>query len=364
MGPLGYGATTDPMESTEPVLALESTAQTESAETGPDYALARVDWLEPVVLTTDTPSFALVTGRAVKMRAFVTAPQAGAPAPQVHVRVLDSQQVLSDSVMEPPTPAIVGTQPELGSLSAAYLFQLRAEWVKPGLQVELTVESGPDGTDPDLTNNHLVLRPTVDPAHVLYLTVVPVRTQMEGLASLPEEANGPEATRQALKSLLMATFPLSDVKIRIHAPYDAHVTTQYNNWGYLLGEIDNLSFSEGSHGYYLGFIKPSGGSTVGNSFMPGTVAIVASGDPWLKGTVRHELGHNFFRSHAYCGPLDASGQNWGYNAEKNQMIDPTLTNDDMSYCGPSWVSRANYLGILKQLKVYGLDKPKDISDWK
>jgi hypothetical protein len=331
---------------------------------GPDYSLTRVDWLEPVVLTTDTPGFALVSGRAVKMRVFVTAPEAGSPAPEVHVRVLDAQQrVLADSTMSGPAGQVVGTQPALGSLSEAYLFELQSEWVRPGLQVELTVASGPGGADPNPDNNHLLLSPTVNPPNVLYITLVPVQTQEEGLASLPEEENGPEATRQAVKSALKAFYPLSDVKVRIHEPYMAKVTTQRGNWGYLLGELNDLRISEGNHGYYLGFIKPSGGATVGNSFMPGTVAIVASGTPWRKGTVRHELGHNFGRGHVNCGPLDASGQNWGYDAARGQMIDPTTTNNIMSYCGPAWVSRDSYLNIQRTFRIWGLDRPAHPEDW-
>ncbi|MDC0713278.1 hypothetical protein POL68_32750 [Stigmatella sp. ncwal1] len=368
MGALGCGGNTYPMDGAERAEALDSASPSEFLSTqeavGSDYALARVDWLEPAVLTTDTPGFALVSGRAVKVRAFVTAPETGAPAPQVQIKVLDAQQrVLADSTMTSPVAATVGTQPTLGSLSEAYLFELQAEWVQPGLQVDLTVNSGPSGLDPNPDNNHLLLTPAVDPPNVLYITVVPVQTQAEGLARLPEEENGPEATRAALKSLLMASYPLSDVKVRIHEPYMAKVPSQLGNWGNLLGEIKDLRIAEGRHGYYLGFIKPAGGTTVGNSFMPGTVAIVSAGNPWRKGTVMHEMGHNFGRGHVDCGAMDSSGQNWGYNAESGQMIDPTRTSNIMSYCSPGWVSHASYLSILKRFRDRRLDWPTDPDDW-
>jgi hypothetical protein len=341
------------------------TVQTASLVAGEDYALARADWLEPAVLTTDTPGFALVSGRAVKLRTFVTASRAGAPAPQVRIQVLDARQfVLADETMSSPTLATVGTQPDLGKLSAAYLFELQSEWVRPGLQIELSIDSGPGGDDPDSTNNHLRLTPTVNPPNVLYITALPVHTQQKGLASLPEEEKGPEATRQALKSLLMAAYPLSDVKVRLHEPYLARVTPQNENyWGAVLGEINDLRIAEGRHGYYLGFIPHPGGHTVGNAFMPGTVAVVASRHPWRKGTVRHEMAHNFNRAHVDCGVLDATGQTWGYNAESNQLFDPSKTHNIMSTCEPSWISPSTYLGTLSRFKTYGLDRPTQPGDW-
>ena len=44
-------------------------------------------------------------------------------------------------------------------------------------------------------------------------------------------------------------------------------------------------------------------------------------------------------------------------------MDPTTTNNVMSYCAPSWVSRASYLSILSRFKTYGLDRPSNPEEW-
>jgi hypothetical protein len=102
---------------------------------------------------------------------------------------------------------------------------------------------------------------------------------------------------------------------------------------------------------------------VGNSFMPGTVSIVAASKSWRKGTVLHGLGHNFGRGHVDCGALDASGQTWGYNAESGLLINPARSNNVMSYRGPSWVSRASYLSIQNRFRTRGLKQPAQPADW-
>ncbi|UUZ49743.1 hypothetical protein LP420_06030 [Massilia sp. B-10] len=198
------------------------------------------------------------------------------------------------------------------SISDNYVFALKAEWIKPGMKVNIV--ANPDGlaSDPTPANNSADLAPAVNPAAVMYVTAVPVTTEAEGTAILPRSGNGEAATRAAIRSTLMAMYPLTDVKVRLHAPYKmTSLTTMRGNWGLMLGEVNKLRIAEGNHGYYIGFIphSPLGNTTTGNSFMPGTVATAmgaANPTAWRSGNVQHEIGHNFNLGHVACTPIGAA----------------------------------------------------------
>jgi hypothetical protein len=339
---------------------------------GSDFAIDSVDWLEPVVLQTADQGFALTTARAVQVRAMVTTAGVDKPAPRVRIRVVDSSgAVLASADMS--GPATVKPGADRASIADNFVFQLKSEWVKPG--VKLSIVANPDGlaTDPTPANNSIELAPAVNPAAVMYVTAVPVTTEVEGTAILPRSGNGEAATRAAIRSTLMAMYPLSDVKVRLRAPYKmTSLTTMRGNWGLMLGEVNKLRIAEGNHGYYIGFIPHStlGSTTTGNSFMPGTVATAmgaANPTAWRSGNVQHEIGHNFNLGHVACTPIGGAGE-FGYDAEVNAIVPLAARNNMMSYCGPAWISKTNYAAVQRRLTQYGLDTPNGVTiplgDWK
>lgn len=333
--------------------------------TGSDYAIDSVDWLEPVVRQTSEEGFALTSGRAVQVRAMVTSAGADKAAPRVRIRVSDSAGALLVSA-DMSAPATVKPAADRASISDNYVFALKAEWIKPGMKVNIV--ANPDGlaSDPTPGNNSADLAPAVNPAAVMYVTAVPVTTEAEGTAILPRSGNGEAATRAAIRSTLMAMYPLTDVKVRLHAPYKmTSLTTMRGNWGLMLGEVNKLRIAEGNHGYYIGFIphSPLGSTTTGNSFMPGTVATAmgaANPTAWRSGNVQHEIGHNFNLGHVACTPIGAAGE-FGYDAEAGAIVPLAARNNMMSYCGPAWISKANFAAVQRRLTQYGLDKPDGIA---
>jgi hypothetical protein len=157
-------------------------------------------------------------------------------------------------------------------------------------------------------------------------------------------------------------YPLSDVKVRLRAPYQmTSVSTMRGNWGLMLGELNKLRIAEGRHGHYIGFIphSPLGSTTTGNSFMPGTVATAmgaANPTAWRSGNVQHEIGHNVGLGHVPCAPIGAAGE-LGYDAEQRAIVQLSARNNMMSYCGPAWISKSNYAYVQRKFGETALDKP-------
>jgi hypothetical protein len=331
--------------------------------------LDSADWLEPVVMQTGDPDFALVSGRSVILRALVKSPQAGLPAPSVQLKVFDgNKQQLA--IVSMTAPATISSTIDRTSIVGNYTFKLDSAWVRPGVSVEIVVNPVGLQNDPTPANNSLNLNPRVGPEVVMYITAVPGSTQVEGTALLPKSGGGAAAIRQAIRSTVMAMYPVSDVKVRIHAPYTFNkATTMRANWGVMLGEINQLRIDEGNHGHYMGFIphSPLGSTTTGNSFMPGTVSTMMGAKNltnWGSGNSQHELGHNFGLGHVSCAPIGAE-TDLGYDAEQNAIVKFSDRKNMMSYCGPAWISRGNYLYTLAKFAKSGLDKPTAdiIGEW-
>ena len=338
---------------------------------GPDVIIDSVDWLEPIVQQTTDTGFSLTSGRGVTIRALVKTASGSMAAPPVRIRISDAAGQLIDSALMA-GPATIAATVDRTSVGANFVFELKAAWIRPGVQVSIV--ANPDGLagDPTPANNKQDLAPAVGPETVMYVTAVPVTTQVEGTAILPKNGGGEAAIRKAIRSTLMAMYPLSDVKVRLHAPYlMTGLTTMRGNWGLMLGEINKLRIAEGRHGHYIGFIprSPLGSTTTGNAFMPGTVAVaMGAADPmaWRSANVQHELGHNFGLGHTTCTPIGSAGE-LGYDAETRAIVPLSERNNTMSYCGPSWISKSNYAYVQRKF-VEGLDKPDGLaiplSEWK
>ncbi len=338
---------------------------------GPDVIVDSVDWLAPIIQQTFDPGFSLTSGRGVTIRALVKTGGGSMAAPPVRIKIADANgKLLETGLMSgPPT---ISAAVDRTSISANFVFELKAASVRPGMQVSIVANPDRLASDPAPVNNMQELSPAVGPESVMYVTAVPIRTQVEGTAILPNSGGGDAAIRQTIRSTLMAMYPLSDVKVRLREPYlMTGLTTMRGTWGLMLGEVNKLRIAEGRHGHYIGFVprSPLGSTTTGNAFMPGTVSVAkgaANPTAWRSGNVQHELGHNFGLGHTACTPVGEPGE-LGYDAETRAIVLLSERKNTMSYCGPSWISKSNYAAVQRRFGE-GLDKPDGIaiplSEWK
>jgi len=320
-----------------------------------DFRIDGADWLHPVLTPVTGSARPLVSGRAVGLRLNLVASQA-VPV-QVGIVVTDAggrQLNPVGALMNGPALAPTAASAPNGT---GYRYTLQAEWVRPGVKLQVTVDPGQAYDDPTPADARLALTPTVARAQVLRLTLVPV-TIAGDTALVPPDAE--------VRDALLATYPLTDVRITRRAPYTSTTVTEAitaaneggsGAWGKLLSEIASLRRLEGSTGqHYYGFIpKVDYWGTVGMGYVPGATSVGraprAAGQTGWRGTFLHEKGHNFGRPHTPCGVSGDSayphaggtlGTVWGYDQRSGNFFDPAGTKDLMSYCSPSWVSDWTY----------------------
>jgi hypothetical protein len=249
-----------------------------------------------------------------------------------------------------PNPIPTTTNP--GDLSTTCNATLPGTWVASGLRVELQADPNNQVAESDESDNALTLSPSVGAGTVLYLTVVPVVHQ--GLLPfIPTD----------FASTLQRIWPLQSIDSNTRAPYTFSGTLgpyDFDAWAQLLDELYFLRQADGSERYYYGFVNPDYFfGIIGIGYVGFPVAAgwdYDSGDPSnhidAVMVMAHELGHNFGRYHAPCGPVSGVDPNyphqggrigtWGYDLASGVLRDPSQYYDLMSYCGPQWVSDYHY----------------------
>jgi hypothetical protein len=356
-----------------------------------DFAFARVDWLDPVVRTDSDPTFALRAGRDIQLRVFLTSSVEDVEAPPILLQVLDvGDHVLHEATIHP--DGLLGNQePDLSIPTGSFRYKLNGEWIQPGVQIKLTIQADERGKDLNASNNVWMSTPPVDHAQTFYVTVVPFKVGDEDQAYLPSEALGDDATRDAVKSNLMPFYPFTDVKVRvIHTPIQSSVATGTRNWVTFLNELRAFKKADGPYGYYMGFVRllPGFNSVLGESDTPGPAVTLQAPNKsdgtetngW-RGTMRHELGHNFDLGHITnpsCGSIEAydtlngAVPGWGYDVSTDQMIPPTTRAMMTTGCTSSlsWWSHITYNKIENYIRSFknGLSQPPanlpTFSEWK
>ena len=289
----------------------------------PDVFVKRLEWGQSILKS----DLRLVAGKAAVLRVFVNATQAGING--VIVRATATVNGATVGTLDLTAPASVPTTDTATDLASTYWGVLPKEWVKAGLEVRLAVDAGHNFKESVESNNIQLLKPAVGAANKLYLMMVPIVQGGKSAQTL-------DAAAQAeLKAALMRYWPLADVDIQVRAPYIIKSDG--------MPELIALRQADGSKRYYYGFEE----SCCGVGYVGFPVA-AGNADPR---TIAHELGHNFGRNHAPCGPSDpdvnypnTSGKLdlWGFDPRGNSLVDPTGNYDLMSYCGPVWVSEYMY----------------------
>ncbi|WP_234555295.1 PKD domain-containing protein [Thermus caliditerrae] len=320
---------------------------TVTAPSLPNLRLAKAEWGQTVL----KENLRLVAGKPALLRVHLLA----SPSPITLSNALSGAVYLNSTFQGNlsftcPNPIPTATDP--GSLASTCTATLPAEWVAPGLRVELRADPQDQVAESDEGDNLLTLTPSVGAGTTLHLTAVPVVHQ------------GQTATVPSFSQTLWRIWPLKEVASTTRAPYTfsgALSASDGNTWAQLLQELRLLRQQDGSGRYYYGFVKVSYTSGIaGIGYIGYPVAAGWDYPSSAPAVMAHELGHNFGREHAPCGVSGdpnypyAGGKigTWGYDLANGSLKDPSQLYDLMSYCSPQWISDYTYEGAQAFLETY------------
>jgi hypothetical protein len=223
----------------------------------------------------------------------------------------------------------------------------------------------------------------------LRVMLVPFRYKADGSDRLPDTS---AAQLKRFKERFLQLYPVSDVKIILHAPIDWTGVIAGNGQGWqavgmrLLQVRGDESIPDDT--YLYGFFNPAStlqaycgmacmlGVTLLNNNPPdkGIVGLrLALGVGFVDrapSTAVHEIGHSHGRKHANCGPGlnpssidneypgDAAHQGgkigvWGFDMITRELVSPDYT-DIMGYCSNQWISDYNFTALWQRGKYVNL----------
>jgi Peptidase M66 len=292
--------------------------------TRPDLFIKRIEWGQSVIKT----NLRLVPGKPALLLAYINATQVGLSG--IKVRATASANGATLGMIDLSAPAKIPTTDSATDLTSTYWSLLPKDWIRPGLEVKLEVDTGRSLKESNEANNAQVLKPNVGTGNKLYLTLVPIIVDGKPAMTLTAAAVA------EIRTGMMALWPLVDVDIKMRAPYTVKAD--------VMNELTALRDADNSKRHYYGFYDFGGGYTwVSHP--------VAAGYPNLR-VIAHELGHDFGQLHAPCGKPDqidtdypyktGSIGSWGFDSDSKTLIDPSTYNDVMGYCDTFWTSDYMY----------------------
>ena len=297
----------------------------------------------------------LVAGEKALLRVFPTATRAnGEGIPAIRVRFfVNGRETHVENVPGKSDP--IPSRVDESSLSTSANAVIPGRVIRPGL--EMVVEVDPEGTlDPGLGVARRIpetgrLPVDVREMPVFNLTVIPYlwsedpdTAVLRITAEMAADPHGHELLRET-RTLL----PVGDIEVTRHEP----VSIVGNYGPSLIGETDAIRTLEGGGGHWMGLMSGSFTGPGGQGHTPGRISYAI---PPSVSTISHELGHNMNLRHAPCADdwdpdpafpyPDGSIGAWGYDFDRQRLVDPSTTKDRMSYCGPGWISDYHFTKAL------------------
>ena len=297
---------------------------------------------------------ALIASREGLARAFVQANQLSDQTVTVRLHYKSASE---EGYLDLSGPASAPTQAEEGDLGSTFNAMLDKTLLTPGLKIAVEIDPENEVTERNEDNNRYPASGFVS------LKMVQVPTLNLTLVPVSYKGNTPKLDQAAQDALLEQTrllYPLSDIKVNVHAPYTFSGTLEARSesgWNDLLSQLTNLRAMDGSADLYYGVVHPGYNSGIaGVGWVGGSPVSVGWNSPSSRSTVMaHELGHNWKRNHAPCGNVNGEKDYpheeghigvWGFDRSTQTLKAPTDNADIMGYCRPAWVSDYTYDGIL------------------
>lgn len=270
----------------------------------------------------------LVANREALVRVHVVADQSQvAPNGTLTLHLGEQSQVINLT-----KPTNLPTLLQLTNLTRSYSAVIPANWVQPGLSLQVQLANGLSKT----------LLPVVGTGTVFYLTLVPI-TSAGTSPQMPTSA----AVERNLKTI----WPLAQVVVRTHEPIDL----DFNAPDEGLAQLADIKAREGDTSYVFGLLSPAAPNfnVGGLAYVGGKVGMGLDVSHDASGlTMAHEIGHMFGLFHVNCGSPAGIQYDYPYtttdigsigiNYALTRLILPTSASDVMSYCQPQHVSDFSY----------------------
>ena len=302
---------------------------------------------------------ALIASRGGLARAFVHADQLNDQAVTVRLHYKSAKE---EGHIDLTGPASAPTQADEGDLGSTFNATLDEALLTPGLKIAVEIDPENNIAERNEANNRypasgfVALKVTQAPT--LNLTLVPV--SYGGRTPTLDQAAQDDLLKQT-----RVMYPLSDINVKVHAPYTFSGTLEAKDsrgWNKLLSKLTDLRNLDGSSDLYYGVVEPGySGGVAGVGWVGGSPVSVGWNSASSRSTVMaHELGHNWQRNHAPCN-VDGDKHYpheeghigvWGFDSSTQTLKAPTSNADIMGYCRPAWISDYTYDGILEHRQAH------------
>lgn len=311
----------------------------------------------------------ILAGRKALLRVFATGHETSFYEPSVRADFYRDGQVVYSALMEPASSQLPNRVDET-RIDRSFNTEIPGEVLQPGTELAIVLDpeglvpQGSDSQDRFPAEGTMALNIVDMPTHrQIIVPTILSRAPDDRVYSWTRGVNGDSEHIQPLRTLL----PIADIEVVPHETLntDADLET-FEGWEQWILEVRAMWELEGRDGYYYGAVQLPYQSGIGGlGFIDGTPVSVGGTIPDV---FAHEVGHNMTLQHAPCGgpagtdpnfPYgDGSSGMWGWNFERNQLVDPGSVKDVMSYCDPIWVSDYHFIKAMQhRLRTEGGARP-------